>query len=579
MSKALDCYDRVLREIPNQLDAVYFKALILLKQGNCEKVTQLLSPLLETDQPGYLKPMIAKCHRVFGSAVQTEGNTQEALNHYLKCWNLDPEQFDYAADVIQAYLALNQPDQASDFARELPPLAFTHTRCLAALAEIEWKSWNIPESLRYLQLAMKQSPGRMDLISQYLFTLNYLPDDGPEVARQHVAIGQALASVFDASRSNASPQSNHQTSSTIRIGFLSPDLREHPVSTFLLPLLRELHQKPEVWVACYALNSKLDPTSNTIRSNCDEFKHITQATSLDTIAADHLDFLVDLAGHSAGNAMPLLLASPKPAISTINWLGYANTTGFNYHDYRIVDSNTDPTTLPANEIEPIAERRVYIPDSFICYEKPDVIPEVGELPAITNGYITIGCLNNLNKITPDTLDLWARLLKDEPGFHLLVKSRLLDSTRVRSRFLRPFEQIGVQPERIKLLSWSPDSQSHLETYRKIDFTLDTFPYNGTTTTFESLMMGCPVITIEGKSHRARVSTCILKNLGKDQWIAKNPDAYLEIARQLGHQIQNLEKIRLGLRHELFSSSLCNASQFAEKFIQALSVCKKNFKTA
>ena len=394
-------------------------------------------------------------------------------------------------------------------------------RCLAAFAEINWRSWKVVECLADLQAAMKLAPAQLDLVSQYLFTSNYLESDGSVVAHQHIALAGALERYYRSQIQNESrPDSvtigiTDSSKKRLRIGFLSPDLREHSVASFLLPLLRQLHGRKEIWVAAYALNAKLDSTSEQIASYCDHFVHTPAPQNLNLVEQDQLDILFDLAGHSSGNALPLLISAPKPASLVVNWLGYANTTGFRYHDYRFVDEVTDPQPKPnANtHPEPCSEKRILLKPSFLCYEAPAELPDINPLPAGKTGVITLGCLNNINKITLNTLQLWIEILQQNPNTQLLVKSPAFLSQSVKQRFLRPLNAKGIDLDRVQLLTRSPDIYSHLSTYHAIDFTLDTFPYNGTTTTFESLLMGCPVLTLQGKSHRARVSASILTQLG------------------------------------------------------------------
>lgn len=580
---ALTCYERVLQAMPYQLDAAYFKSVILHANGELDSVIALLSPVVCQAFPASFQAALARCHRMLGAVYQAKKTFDLAIHHFEQAYQLHTEELDYTADLIQALLAGDRIDQAVEFSRQLPETCRQHVRCLAALAEIHWRNWNVQGCLDHLQAAMRLVPGQLDLISQYLFALNYTEEDGPQVAQAHIGLGHALQryvrSQVEQDQAPVETLIDCDTRRPLRIGFLSPDLKTHSVAYFLLPLLKQLRQKQEVWVAAYALNHALDATSQAILQQCDHFVHLPVLRDLQVIADDKIDILFDLAGHSAGNPLPILLTHKKPAPVIINWLGYANTTGLTYHDYRFVDTITDPFTEKqaptSSEIEPTSEKRVFLESCFLCYEPPAVLPEVGPSPAQHADYITAGCLNNLNKVNGRTLQLWAELLVQQPRLRLLVKSPMFDSHRVKQRFLRTFLARSLDPERILLLTRSPDTYSHLATYQQIDFTLDTSPYNGTTTTFESLLMGCPVVTLKGRSHRARVSSSILCHFGKNHWIAKDEQSYLSIALQFTQTLSELASIRSLLREELLHSSLCNPDLFANSFLQACQLCKKS----
>lgn len=569
--KALECYDKVIGAIPLQLDACYFKSIILLQMNRMEEAIHLLRPVLDQEPNPPLQEAFARCHRVAGSAQQQLGDLQAAIQHFRKALDLHPQEPDYSADLIQALLADSQLDNARNLAENLPAHTEQHLRCLAARAEVNWKDWRVDECLRYLQTAMKMAPAQLDLISQYLFAINYLEPDDPEIAALHISLGAALERHYRSQVEQHAPLAGRQ-SNGLRIGFLSPDLRNHSVSFFLLPLLRELSKRDDVWTAAYALNKKIDATTHEIERLCDQFIHMPGHKDLSAIETDRLDILVDLAGHTSGNCLPLLLTSPKPAPVVVNWLGYPNTTGFKYHDYRFVDTHTDPPEPEGQE--PSSECKLYLDPSFLCYEPPQDSPKVNNSPATKNGFVTAGCFNNLNKITQTTLGHWATLLQKVPTLHLAIKSPFFQSEKVKQRILRALQTYDIDDSRIQLLERSPDTYTHLETYHHIDFTLDTFPYNGTTTTFESLYMGCPVITLQGRCHRSRVSASILINLGQSDWIANNAENYIAKAAELASSPEILSETRLSLRQDLMQSSLCNARKFTDSFLHACSRCKK-----
>jgi len=578
LNQALQCYDVVLKAIPHQIDASYFKAIILMQSGELERTIELLTPVIDQSLSPELQPAIARCQRVMGSVYQQQSIFDLAIQSFQKARDLDPEELDYTADLIQALLAAKKLDEARELAHTIPEIANNHLRCVAAQAEVCWQDWRVSDCIGHLQKAMKLAPGQLDLVSQYLLALNYLETDDFEVARQHIGLGSALERHYRQNLPEVCRKTSTEISSKLlRIGFLSPNLKEHSISYFLLPLLKELSQKKDIWVAAYALNSKLDSVSKRIEENCDEFKHLNTSQDLSKIEADDLDILFDLAGHTSGNLLPLLLRSAKPAPVVINWLGYPNTTGFQYHDFRLVDVHSDP--LPPAESEPCSEKKQYIDPCFLCYQPPESLPVVNPSPALRNEFMTLGCFNNLNKVTQQMLHIWASILAKDEKLRLLLKSPAFESRNVKQRIHRVFETHSIDPERIQFLTRSSNTFSHLSTYQQVDFTIDTFPYNGTTTTFESILMGCPVITLRGQSHRSRVTSSILATLGFPKWIATSNEEYATKTLELASNTTQLSEIRLTLREKLLKSALCDSKAFADSFIKTCLKCKKPVNSA
>jgi predicted O-linked N-acetylglucosamine transferase (SPINDLY family) len=265
---------------------------------------------------------------------------------------------------------------------------------------------------------------------------------------------------------------------------------------------------------------------------------------------------VDLAGHTGYNRM--LLFARRPAPVQVSWLGYPNTTGLSTIGYRIVDDYTDPPGLT----DPFCtEKLIRMPESFLCYRPDKDSPAAGELPASKSGRVTFGSFNVLPKVSGKTFALWAALLRAIPESCLIMKTRSFSDRTACNVALEMFASYGISPERIELVSYKPSFKEHLEMYNQIDVALDTFPYNGTTTTFEAIWMGIPVITLAGDTHASRVGVSILSNIGLPELIARSQDEYVAIALNLVNDLRRLQTLRDSLREMMVKSPLTDARRF------------------
>jgi len=272
------------------------------------------------------------------------------------------------------------------------------------------------------------------------------------------------------------------------------------------------------------------------------------------IGDDGIDILVDLAGHTSGNRLGVFARKPAPI--QVTYLGFPDTTGMKQIDYRLTDELAD---LPeAQNFH--TEKLVFLPEGFLCYKPPGYAPPVAPLPAIETGCFTLGSFNNNCKIQPDMMRLWAQILRAKEESRLLLKFGGGDDQAVRGHYLRQFEQMGIAPERVEICGRKATIE-HLKMYGQVDIALDTFPYNGTTTTCEAMWMGVPTVSLVGKSHSSRVGLSLLSRVGLGDFAAHTPAEYVGKALAFSGELENLAKIRNFLRAMMFNSPLCDKKTF------------------
>jgi predicted O-linked N-acetylglucosamine transferase (SPINDLY family) len=417
------------------------------------------------------------------------------------------------------------------------------------------------KGIELLKAAVEKMPNNNQAWSTLLCSMHYFQDiDRAEIfemSRQWAGIN-APANTEDKHFDNSL-----ESDRKLRIGYISPDFREHSVIYLFEPLLDE-HSRDVVEVYGYGNVAFTDKTTSRIASKFDHYRNVyalDDKSIADVIEKDGIDILVDMAGHMGDNALGVM--SYKPAPIQVTWLGYPDTTGMSQVDYRLTDEIADP----AGSEEFHSEELVYLPDGFLCYNPGEVAPATSASPFNDNGYITFGCFNNSAKINPALIELWSRILKAVPDSKLLLKFKSGGDDEVKALFIRQFEQCGISSDRIMISGWLR-SPEHLKLYNQVDIALDTFPYNGTMTTLQSLLMAVPVVSLVGEHHMSRVGLSILSRLGLEFFAAATADEYVSKASALAANFESLDKIRMSMRNRLAASPLCNNRGFAIKVEQA-----------
>jgi predicted O-linked N-acetylglucosamine transferase (SPINDLY family) len=352
----------------------------------------------------------------------------------------------------------------------------------------------------------------------------------------------------------------------LRLGFVSPDFRQHSVAYFLEPLLEALDRSRFASIA-YAEVAVPDAVTDRLRGLCAEWRStvgLSDAEVARQVVADRIDILIDLAGHTERSRLTAFASKPAPV--TMTWLGYPTTTGLPTIDWRLTDAIADPPGL-GDDLH--TERLYRLPGGFLCYRAPEQAPAVAPLPALARGHVTFGSFNNLAKVTPAVVERWAAILQRMPGSRLLLKEKRVVDPMFRQRYIDRFAAHGIGEEQLEFMGQIVGTAGHLDAYGRIDVALDPFPYNGTTTSCEALWMGVPVVTMLGDRHSGRVGASLLAHLDLPELVASTPDGYIDAAVALASDIGALAELRRALRGRMAASPLCDAAGFARRFEAAL----------
>lgn len=523
LAEACQSFKRATGLLPNYSEAMDALAHAYIALYDWPAAAQVLCETV------VIWPRKAETYNNLGLVYQAMGRVQDAIDAYEEALRINPHLSMSLNSLGSAYVAQGDFERAEHCYRQ----------CLAA------------------------TPADLRARSNLLMLLNYIPDvDRAMVFREHIEWGRIAESRTPLLEQ---PQLSGDPQRCLRVGYLSSDFREHSVASFIEPVLRQ-HDRGRFEVCCYSDLPVADETTRRIKASVEAWRDIDKLPDdqvAQLIRKDHIDILIDLAGHTGNNRLGVFAAKPAPTQMT--WMGYPNTTGLSAIDYRITDSIADL----AGEDGCYSEKLLRLDGCFLCYQPDLNAPEVAPLPALTNGYVTFGSFNNFSKVNPGVLQLWADVLKQVSNSRLLLKCPALTDAGVRNRVSTALQTLGIDPGRVELLGHTRTRQEHLALYGQVDIALDSFPYNGTTTTCEALWMGVPVLSLAGKHHAGRVGATLLNAAGLQDWLAKTPEAFITAAQMRATAWEELDQFRRLIRGKLKDSELCDAEGFVRNLEMAM----------
>ena len=392
-------------------------------------------------------------------------------------------------------------------------------------------------------------------ISNSLFSLLYRDDVTDEeyisIVNKWVSRLPQPQKIYQQWQGALTPDSDRR----LKVGYLSGDLRSHPVAFFLEPILLN-HNHNQFEIYCYDTMGVEDDVTQRLKASSDHWRtcnNLNDGALAEQIQKDGIDILVDLSGHTANNRMTMLMAKPAPI--QMLYIGYPASSGLSQIDYLISNGAVSPPEYQ----KLYREKILRVDSSFWCFQPHPATPEVNSLPAIENGFITFGSFNNTPKLSDSTIRLWSQVLLAIPNAKLKLKALSFEDSWTCSYFQQKFVENGVGTERVIFERPTMRIEEFFQSYHTIDIAVDPIPYNGGTTTCEALWMGVLVITLAGHNFCSRMSHSLLHTIGHPEFSATTEIEYVEIAKNLASDISNLQSIRQNLRAKMMSSSLCNGA--------------------
>lgn len=546
--KAIACYERAVQIQPNFAETHFNLGNVLREQGRLDEAIGCYQRAVR------LKPDFAKAHNNLGLVFQDQARLAEAIVCYRRAISLRSDVGELHLNLGNALKERGQLDEAIDSYQQAlrlkPDFASVHNNLGNAFKD----RGDLDEAIASYRKALQFKPDFARAHSNLLYTLHFHPQyDARRLYDEHRVWNEQYAKPL---ASAAKPHVNDRSADRpLRVGYLSPDFRAHPVGRFLVPLL-EAHDHNKFEIFGYSSVSNPDAITDRCCAAADIWRPVfgmTDEQIADAARDDQIDVLVDLTMHMGKHH--LLAFARKPAPVQVTYLAYPGTTGMDAIDYRLTDPYLDP---PDRDDSVYAEQSIRLPRTYWCYRPLTERPPVAPLPATEPGAVTFGCLNNFCKVTRPTLESWCKLLLELP------KARLVLHAGAGSHRQRAWEFLaerGLAPERLLFVDKVPPDD-YFRIYEQIDICLDPFPYGGGTTTCDALWMGVPVVSLVGQTAVGRGGLSILSNIGLPSLAAADAEQYIRMASVLANDLDKLAEVRKTLRQRMETSPLMNAADFA-----------------
>ena len=528
---------------------------VLLAMGRVDDAVASYTRALELDEGQ------ARVHGNLGLAQMAQDRLEPALESLRRAVELDPgyaRGHNNLGIALQRQGLLDEAVAAYGRALELDPaLAQAHSNFAAALQAQGHHESAVASWRRALQLW----PDFLDAWSNLVYVMSFLPGITPaEYLKEAMSLGRAAAArAMPFTAWPSTPAISLAAGEPLRVGFVSGDFREHPVGFFLDGILGEIDPSRLTLIA-YPTRPGGDRLTARIRQHFAAWTLLAGMSDEEAarqIHSDGVHVLVDLAGHSEHNRLPVFAWRPAPV--QLSWLGYFASTGMPGIDYLIAD----PPGVPPECRQDFSELIRYLPDTRLCFAPPEGADALqpGPLPALANGNITFGCFQNMTKLNDGVLALWGKVFQALPGARLRHQSRQMADPTLREQLFLRLEQRGIARERVDLAG-PTGRQAYLAAHQQVDIMLDTFPYTGATTTCESLWMGVPTMTLAGRTLLARQGVSLLTCAGLAGWVAGSEEDF--VSRLLLHcaDLEALSTLRAGLRQQVLASPLFDGRLFA-----------------
>jgi predicted O-linked N-acetylglucosamine transferase (SPINDLY family) len=505
-TEAIACYDKVLAKKPRQLDVINNRANCLALLGRHQEALKNFDVILAS-RPDDVRARLGR-----GNALQNLARGSDAIADFDLVLARDADNIDALYFRGKLHQEMARPDLA----------------------------------MRDLRRAAAIDPTDTNVATALIFARHFDADASNEdLQADRIAWGRR----FDHLLAGVAHTNQPDPDRRLRIGYVSSQFRHHASSVAFGAVI--VHHDPAAFeVTCYSDTQVADATTAVLRQHAERWHDVAGLSDVELcqrIRADRIDILVDLVGHMAGHRLSAFARKPAP-IQVTAW-GEPGSTGLKAMDYYFADA----VILPPEERPLLSEKIVELP-CWVGYWLAETLPEVAPLPALTRGYVTFGSYNRLAKVLPSVLRTWAAILRRVPNSRLVLKDRLTDQQAQPREIIAALAHEGIAPERITILDYSP-IRAHLAAYGEIDLGLDPFPHGGAMTTLDALAMGVPVITAKGRTIPSRNAATVLTALGLTDFVAADYDEYVELAVTKASRLDELAKLRAGLRERLQSSAI------------------------
>lgn len=469
-----------------------------------------------------------------------------------------PDDLPIQGVMVRQMLEMGMADSALAVCNRLIPSHPDNQSLLMARVEACFVGGDLSGGFEHARQVLDLDPDNLSALSALGFYYQYDPQISVAARREHA---RRVGQVIRRNMPEVEPWwRDKPAAGPLRVGLITADLRQHPVGYFMLGLMRALQQS-SLSFAVYDPQPKHDGLTEQFRLLVDvwhDVAHLDDAALAAQIRADEVDILLDIQGFMTANRLPVYALRPAPL--QLSWMGFQGTTGAPGLDYVLVD----PFCVPPGAEEEFEEQVWRLPENTLCFTEPEFDVPLVPPPALSNGFVTFGSLNNPDKYNDRVLQLWARVLRAVPGSRLLLRGSKFNSREYRRRFLQRLQAAGMDLLQITI-EGPVKREEFLRTYNRIDISLDPFPYSGATTTAEALWAGTPVLCLRGDRMVWRMAHSMLRACGMQDWLAADEDDFVALAVRKAADLQGLAALRAAQRRRVLDSALFDAQRFAGQF--------------
>jgi predicted O-linked N-acetylglucosamine transferase (SPINDLY family) len=554
LAEAEQVFLDILRQRPDEPGTLHLYGCLALHAGNLPAAAQLIRRSVQ------FGPEVPQRHNDLGVVLQSMGRSAEAAEAYRAALKLDPDLVDALANLSALLSDTGRLDEALLLAQRAVELNAGHAPAWNNVGRALTHLGRAAEAVLAYRRAVEAAPANPHFQSNVCLTSHYLPDVDPAALfAEHRRYGRQMEAAAAPARP-ARYVNKRAADRKLRVGYVSADFRQHSVGYFIEAAI-EKHDRAAFEVVCYSDVDIPDSMTTRMQAQATGWRAIhglPNESVVRLVQQDQIDILVDLAGHTSRNRLPVFAAKPAPV--QVSYLGYPNTTGLSAMDYRITDSHVDPPGGDADQLS--VEKLIRLDPCAWCYRPPEPHPPVA--PAAGERPVTFGTFNAIAKVNEPLIATWSAILREVPESRFFMKAGGLAAPSAAQRVRAQFISNGIEAERVELVSHVLAASQHLAAYAQLDIALDTFPYHGTTTTCEAMWMGVPVVTLAGRTHAGRVGVSLLSNLKLTELIAPDREAYVQIAVELARDRKRLASLRQGLRQRMLASPLMNGFDFTRR---------------
>ena len=505
-----------------------------------------------------LNPNYAEAHNNLGNTLRSLGRLDESKLCYQQAIGINPNYAEAYSNLGNTFHDLGRLEDSELCYREAIRINPDYAEAHSNLGLLQLDLGKFGEAEASLKEGVRIAPDNPQSYSKFLFLISFLENTSPDIYLNHLYQFRKLIS--ERKKTTFSDWLLEQKPSKLRIGFVSGDLRNHPVGYFIEALCKHINTD-RIELVAFSNIHKEDELTSRIRPYFSDWYSIVGMSddkAAQTIHEAGIHILTDLSGHTAHNRLGVFAYKPSPV--QVSWLGYWASTGVAEIDYLI----GDPFVTPIGEDHHYSELVWRLPETRFCFTPPSTDVSINTLPYLRNGFLTFGCFNNLLKMTDHVVDVWAKILHKVPNSKLFLKANQLLEQSIAFEVLRRFSLHGIEEDRLLLEGPSP-RKDYLERYNQVDIALDPFPYTGGTTTVEALWMGVPVLTKQGNTILSRQGVGIAHNTNQVEWIALSDEEYVAKAVSFASDIKKISELRNSLRSKVLRSPLFDAPKFAGFF--------------